>query len=630
MKALRRVAVTLALLLSLAGAAIGVALWRTDANAIRQAVGARLEATVGQPVTLGPADRSLFPLPAVRIRDVQLGVGPKLSVSTPKLRIELSPLPLLLGEIVLRSFEVERPRLEAVPVAASSGFPPGAAERVRFAVTRVRGRDGTVALGGVNLEHVEAHAAFTETGTPVLEWAGEIAGIGEVEQGFLEATERSGPFSGWGWRASAELNELDLAVLARRLALPEVFGTARGKLSASGHGLRPEQAKLALESADFAARGGFGSATGHAALELDESQRVTLDLGGAALRLFDAIEKPAGTPLLVMGQWGEVDGVRGLRDAKVETGPVRGSGVLELGGASAVVRIHDAALDLAALSGWRPASWVPRAGRVELSRGRVATGPLVLDLAGSFASMAVPWHGVTLLLSGPFNANGTVLACAALGVELAGESVTASGTYDWSSRQLHGELRANGGRVGPIAEAAWGRKDVSGRLYGQIELAGAPGLTSLTGRGELELLDGEIGNVSLARPAGLIKTAEEPPGLDLFDRLSAHFELAGDTIHVSELTLFQKYSVATVTGEIELPDWYANMTGAVMFSPSDLWGRSLRPILRMAGPIWALETHVSTARSADEQRVEAATIEAIRKAEREQRERKKAAAKSNG
>src|SRR5262249_13346495 len=119
------------------------------------------------------------------------------------------------------------------------------------------------------------------------------------------------------------------------------------------------------------------------------------------------------------------------------------------------------------------------------------------------------------------------------------------------------------------------------------------------------------------------KTAEEPPGLDQFDRLTGRFEVAGDTVKVSELSLFQKYAAASVNGEIDLPDGYANMTGATLLTFPELGGPSLRPILRMAGPIYALEAPRSKAAPADEVMVERATVEAIRKAEKEQRDKLK-------
>jgi len=57
----------------------------------------------------------------------------------------------------------------------------------------------------------------------------------------------------------------------------------------------------------------------------------------------------------------------------------------------------------------------------------------------------------------------------------------------------------------------------------------------------------------------------------------------------------------------------------VRFDHPDLGAPLLRPILRMAGPIDALETHISDAQSDDVQKMEAAMLEIIRKVEAERR-----------
>jgi hypothetical protein len=57
----------------------------------------------------------------------------------------------------------------------------------------------------------------------------------------------------------------------------------------------------------------------------------------------------------------------------------------------------------------------------------------------------------------------------------------------------------------------------------------------------------------------------------------------------------------------------------VRFDHPDLDGPLLRPILRMAGTLDALQTHISDAQSEDVQKMEAAMLEIIRKVEAERR-----------
>src|SRR6185503_10827043 len=50
-----------------------LALVLIDGETVRDAIGARLEASLGEPVELGDVDLSLFPLPAARIRAARIG-----------------------------------------------------------------------------------------------------------------------------------------------------------------------------------------------------------------------------------------------------------------------------------------------------------------------------------------------------------------------------------------------------------------------------------------------------------------------------------------------------------------------------------------------------------------------------
>ena len=173
-------------------------------------------------------------------------------------------------------------------------------------------------------------------------------------------------------------------------------------------------------------------------------------------------------------------------------------------------------------------------------------------------------------------------------------------------------------RVEPLAQL-FGRGELKGRLYGRVELSGPLDPYALAGHGELDLRDGEMPGISLARTAGL-KTIyddefEELPGLDRFDSLAARFDVHGDQLEVSELTLLQRDASARVHGTVALRDLYGDFTGEAHFDSAE---PPVRPILRMAGPITALETHISEGRL-EIYEMERKTIEAIRAAEAAQR-----------
>jgi AsmA-like protein len=596
----------------LVGGAAALAAWRLDPEPVRAATGAQLARMLGRPVTLGPARLTLFPL-AVSIRDAAIELDPERHLAIDELRFELSPLALLAGEKVLRSLDVEGPRVLPGRVAGPTWSDSAG---LVLAPARIRVQRGTLPLAGHEVSGVSA--TLTPSSGTAAQLSAELPGLARIEKAEVELL--GGP--GAGWRARGLLTDVDLEKLPWTKSLSDLWGSAGGSFALGGHGGELESGELRLESADLNANGSLVHATGRVRLTLDFSDAFLLDLTGATVKLAGVCEKPPGTPLRVNGHLTQPLEAGRIGDLRIESDALRATGALDLAARS--LALTQGALDLGKLAAWAPASWLPRSGAIELGSGRVTGAPLVLDLAGTLREVAFPVKGVTLGVSGPASAHGTTLASTGLRVALAGEEIRASGEWDWQAAQLHAVLVADGARIGPVAKLVFGHSDVSGRLYGRLELAGPADPMKLEGPGEFELLDGELPNVSIARTAGLIETLPEPPGLDEFDRLSGHFRVSGDKIQVSDLILVQKYATASVVGEIELPDGYANLTGATLMNFPELHGPSLRPILRMAGPWYALETHISNARTADEVRVERATVEAIRKAEKEQRERKRA------
>jgi len=611
-KRLRPLALTLLALALLAAGGLALALLRLDPGPVRAATGAYLSRALGRNVALGTARLTLFPL-AVSIRDAALELGGDRRLAIDELRFRLSPLPLVAGEIVLRSVDVLRPRVEAGSVAPAS-WPQGAG--LALAVTTLSLRDGALALGGHELTGVRA--TLTPQPGARAELTAELPGVAKIDRAELELL--GGP--GAAWRMRGRIGDVELDKLPWTKSLPDPWGSARGAFSAAGHAGDVESGELVLESADLNANGSLLHATGRARVTLDLSSAFLLDLSAASLRVAGVAEKPAGAILRVSGHVAPPLDAWRVDDLRIESEALRGEGALDAAAGSFEVR--RASLDLAALAAWSPAAWLPRAGAIELANGRIVGHPLALDLVGRLRDVAFGVRGVTITANGPAALRGTTLSSPGLQVTLAGEAASARGEWDWQAQQVHAVLEVKGARIGPVAEAVWGHKDVSGRLYGRLEVAGPADPVKLNGPGEFELLDGELPNISIARTAGLIKTLPEPPGLDQFDRLSGHFQVAGDKIKVSDLTLVQRYARASVAGEVELPDGVVDMTGATLMSFPALGRPQLRPILRMAGPWYAPEVNISKASTLDEQRVEKATIDAIRKAEKEQREHQRA------
>jgi AsmA-like C-terminal region len=587
MKPIRVAVATTASLLAIV-AALCAALARLDAESVRAALRERLEAAHAAQVEMGAAGLSLFPLPAVLVRDVRVTATPDLRIAAPELRIDMSLFDLLGG---------------------------------RITPTRVRARGATLEIGAVRLERVAWSGSLASSSDQTFDFTAESPVLGPIERGRLALGDAAGPISGWPWRASGELAAVDLARAAEALDLGDLRGRAAGRFEAAGRGALAESGTLALESGDVSLAGAQHRVSGAASFSADLGGAIAIDLTGANLRVGGGFEKPAGVALRLSGRRSQRDGV--LRELKIDSQALRAAGTLDL--AAETLDLDAGSLDLIGLSAWVVPEWVPRSGRVEIASARLEGRPLAVQAIGQLSDVlvALPLAAQVLAtVSGRVATDGRQIRGEALHVTLAGEVFEAAGRYDWIEPHVELAMSARGLQFAPLAEALWGRSDLSGRLYGKLELAGPPDPLALGGYGDFELTDGQLPGLSLARAAGLGQSDDEetePPGLDRFERLAARFEIARDRLEVREATLVGAYTTAAVSGQFYLRDATADLTGAVQFDHPLVPVSTTRPILRMAGRLDALATHISDAQTDDVRKMEASMIEAIRKVEAERR-----------
>jgi hypothetical protein len=208
----------------------------------------------------------------------------------------------------------------------------------------------------------------------------------------------------------------------------------------------------------------------------------------------------------------------------------------------------------------------------------------------------------------------------ALQLEIAGQTLEGSARYDWKRGQIELTAAARGVDSAPLSQALLHRTDISGRLYGRVSVTGPLDGYAMKGIGEFELERGQFPSISLARSAGLEESVEDPSQLDHFESLGATFEVAGDQLEVSELTIEQDYAVAALHGRIYLRSLTADMMGDVILSFPALPEPSLREIPRAGGSLTDIEIHISQAESEDDKRMETAMIKVIRRVEKERRE----------
>src|SRR5262245_50190138 len=159
MKALRLLGVSL---VALVATCAGLAFFAVDAESVRDALQARLESALGVPVELGAVHLSLLPLPAARIRDVRIGPPESRWVEAPELRAGVSLAALFTGRVVVRSLELDEPRVHLPEGAAASAGPSArrAPGNVHFAITHLRVRDGRLEAGALALEHVSVDGSL--------------------------------------------------------------------------------------------------------------------------------------------------------------------------------------------------------------------------------------------------------------------------------------------------------------------------------------------------------------------------------------------------------------------------------------------------------------------------------------
>jgi hypothetical protein len=611
-----------------------VALWMrlTDAEAIRTALGARLEEALGERVELGEVELVRLPLPAASIHDVRIGSLPNLLLEAPEIRVGLSLFGLLTGDVVVRSLTLESPRIrlpENAPGAASADAGSGSSRwrragepsRVQLAIDRLILRDGSLAAGGVQLEHVELRGALGVDKAPAFEFTAESAGFMRLEQGRLELSALDAPLADWRWSATGQLARFDLGELGKRLERADVRGTAEGRFQATGRGLIAQTETLELTSTDLTIAGDGVQVRGIAKLEGEfPSRSVRVALRDAQITYGEQLEKPAGVAFSLVGVLAESALPLRLRDLQIESDGLRANGELDLSPRPSL-SLRAGSVDLAALSMWRVPDWMPRSGRARIESAELRLAPAEVDAVGALDDVVVPLPGGTsAIVSGHAWARGTLVGGEALQVEIAGQTLEGSARYDWKREQIELTAAARGVDAAPLSQALLHRTDISGRLYGRVSVTGPLDGYAMKGIGEFELERGRFPSISLARSAGLEESVEDPSQLDHFEKLGATFEIAGDHLEVSELTIEQDYAVAALHGQIYLRSSTADLMGDVILSFPELPEPSLREIPRAGGSLTDIEIHISQAESEDDKQMETAMIKVIRRVEKERRE----------
>ncbi|MBW2414792.1 MAG: hypothetical protein JRG76_09825 [Deltaproteobacteria bacterium] len=564
-----------------------------DPDQIGSALSAEIERVTGAEARLGEVDFSLFPLPSLRVRDVELHARKKprgwrstRAFGAREVRVSVSLFSALLGRVALTGLELEEPEVRLVfdddgrvalpfePAAedASGGDGP------TLAIHRVRVVNGSLELGEWRLEQVELEGSLGADLAVHLDGSLDVAGVGRLRDASVRV---SGLLSdALEVEASGRLDAMDLAGIGERVGLDGMQGSLGGEFGFDFLDGAVDDLRLDLRLADAILEVGTVRIEGDVPITAEPGGRWQVDLGPSRVDVAGVASKPPQAPLSVSG------------DAPTPGAPLAGlqfragDSVLPVAvdttGKSTMLELGPGALDLALLHGWleRGASGLPRSlsGRLVIDSLSVQVSPLALGGTGSLDAVEAGLQHGTVSLEGPWSASGNRLVAEGLEVGIADQVFLADLEYDVAVRRLALRTISDGAQLEPVLMALRGEAEITGALTADISLDGPPDLALLNGSGAFELRDGELRGFSileqvmgeLARLPVLLAAMR---GRDLskfdeerFEWVSAEFVIVEGTMRVSPLSALYRGGRVTLHGTIELASGALDLRGRIELS----------------------------------------------------------------
>jgi hypothetical protein len=551
---MRRLAAIAAGLLVALCLLVALVLLLVDPDELREPIVARASLALGREVELGELDLAFLPVPALRAKEIRIAGAAAQDppfAEIGELRLNVSPLPLLAGRIVLGAVALENPRLHipldeegrlVLPGAGESPARPDAAEEAAsgliLAVRRISVSDAELEAGPWRIEGASVQGSLALDGSAELEFRADLPGLGELRNG---RAELSGLVSGEpAGEVRAEL-DVDLATLATLLELEQVLeGRAAGPVTAQLAAGQLAGARATLEIEDFRALAGEAGLHGDASVEAVLSEASLLEvsarLGSNELGVQIALDKPELT-----------------------------------------LEIRPGRLDLGTLSPFL--SGVPSlGGSLEIESLEIQPEPLRVRGSVGLERVAYPIEQGEAQLTGSLTGRGSVLRLDAETLEIGGEQATLSGTYDLARGTVSVDAGTSEADLGALLPALLGRSELSGSLTSSANLSGPPEVDVISGSGSFRIVDGSIRGFSLLRQvfgdfASLPVLVASMEGKDLsryeeeeFESLSADFRIADGSLVTQNLTLVYGNATAHLRGGIGLSDGALDLSGRVMLS----------------------------------------------------------------
>ncbi len=601
---MRRVGLVAVALVLLVVVASGVALYFFDVETLRDPLQSQASAALGREVSLGPISLSLFPLPAVRLADVRVA-GPKPAdppfATIEELRLRVAILPLVASQVVLRSLEIDAPRVHIPFDKNGKPILPGAADAVAkkkppvaekqpdeaeaaapetglaLAMDRISIEGARVEAGPWLIENASVSGRLSLDGTGTFRVALDLPGIAELRNTEL----RLAGFGGPALEVAAQGEFFaDLAPLGKRFALAqEISGRARGEFEVELAGAELRAATANIDVPDLLVRSGDLVVSGPARTHAVLGESYSIDLSDTRVEKTGLFAKPKRTPLSVTGTLGREPNLSAVREALVKIGTNVIPLGLELEKRPMLVHVRRSAIDLASLRELLPPDRPPLAGRLHVEGLDVQLDPLRVTGKAALDNVETRLEHGPIRVSGPVLGKGKVIELQNGSAVVGEQTIAISASYDLSSGALAATYDTENSQLGALISALSGRGEVDGTLSSRGQLgAPTPDLNALAGTGRIDIRPGQIKGFSLVK--SLLGSLSSLPGVttgaggvdlsryddERFERLTADYTIAGGRVSTENLELAYQNATAYLHGSLGMSDRTLDLAGRIVLA----------------------------------------------------------------
>ena len=589
-------------LLALLVIAAGVALYLFDVEKLRDPLQAQASRALGRDVSLGAISLSLFPLPAVSLADVRVG-GPKAAdppfATVEELRLRVAVLPLIAGQVVLRSLEIEspvvhipfdkqgKPILPGASDAKAKRAAPGAgqpeeggavaADGLALAMDRISIENARVEAGPWLIENANVDGQLALDGSGEFRVALDLPGLAELRNTELRVAGLTGPAPEIAAHGDFFA---DLAPLAKRFALAqEISGRARGEYEVELAGGELRAAKTNVDVPDLLVRSGDLVVSGPARTHAVLGESYSIDLSDTRVEQTGLFAKPKRTPLSVTGALGSKPDLSAVREALVKIGTNVIPLGLELDRKPMLVHVRTSAIDLASLRELLPPDRPSLSGRFHVEALDVQLEPLRVVGRAALDNVETRLEHGPIRVSGGVLGKGRVIELEKGTAVLGEQTIGLDASYDLTTGAIRASYDTANSQLGALIAALSGRGEVDGTLTsrGQLE-AKAPDVNALSGGGKIDIRPGRIQGFSLVKSllgslASLPGVAAAATGKDLsryddesFQYLTADYQVANGRVSTENLELAYQNATAYLHGSVGMSDRTLDLAGRVVLA----------------------------------------------------------------